>query len=279
MDDEVTTESGFSILDSLSGIWDGIEAGLPTILAGLAILIIGWLVARLIRLILRKILKAAKFDSITEKMNLNQMFSKFNFELKPSAIIIKFAYWIIMLIVIISTAEAWGLEVVSAQIAQLISYMPKLLLALVILVLGLIGADFIRRTISTATKSIGVSGSKVIANIVFYIILVFVGITALNQAGVDTTLITSNITIILGSVLLAFAVAYGFAAREILTNILSSYYGKDRFREGQRVRINDVEGEILKIDSISITLQTEKSKVVIPCRKLVSEQIEILDED
>lgn len=279
MDTVVTANTGaFSWLDSLSGIWDAIMDKMPTFLAGLAILVVGWLIARFVRWLLRRVLKAAKFDALADRIHLNDMFNRFNLNIQFSEILVKFAYWVVMLLVIISAAETFGLTVVSEQIGSLIEYLPKLFVALLIFTLGLLGADFLKRTVSTTTKSIGVSGSRIIGNIVFYVLLVFVSITALNQAGVDTTLITSNITVILGSVLLAFAVAYGIAAREILTNILSSYYGKDRFREGQVIRIQQVEGEIIKIDSISVTVQAANKKVVIPCRKLVSEEVEILED-
>ena len=108
--------------------------------------------------------------------------------------------------------------------------------------------------------------------------MLFMSITALNVAGVDTTLITSNILIVFGGVLIAFAIAYGFAARDILTNILSSYYGKDRFQPGMRVRIGNDEGVVEKVDSINITLRTADRLVLIPTRALITERIEVVDD-
>jgi small-conductance mechanosensitive channel len=113
---------------------------------------------------------------------------------------------------------------------------------------------------------------------VYYVLFIFVVITALNQAGVDTGIITSNVTLILGSILLAFAISYGFASRNLVGNLLSSYYGKGKYQEGQTIRVGDVQGEIVKIDSISITLKTADSKVVLPSKMLVEGQVEILDE-
>jgi len=135
----------------------------------------------------------------------------------------------------------------------------------------------IKKMILSATASIGLTGGKVIANIVYYIILIFISITALNQTGIDTSIITSNLTLIFGSMLLAFAISYGFASRDILTNVLSSFYGKDRFKVGMRIKIKDVEGVIVKIDSLAITLKTEKNTKIIPVKNLVTEEIEIMD--
>jgi small-conductance mechanosensitive channel len=82
----------------------------------------------------------------------------------------------------------------------------------------------------------------------------------------------------LGGTLIAFSVAYGFASRDILSNMLSSYYGRDRFHVGQRVRIGDDEGVIERIDSMSLTLRTHDRIVMIPTRTLITERIEVLDE-
>jgi len=108
------------------------------------------------------------------------------------------------------------------------------------------------------------------------LLFIFIAITALNQAGVDTDIITSNITLILGSILLAFAISYGFASRNLASNMLSSYYGKGKFTEGQRIRIGDEEGVIVRIDSISVTLQQEKQQLVFPSKRLVEEEVIIL---
>ena len=100
----------------------------------------------------------------------------------------------------------------------------------------------------------------------------------MNKAGIDTEVITSNIALILGSILLTFALAYGFAARNLVTNMLSSYYGKGKFTEGQSVRIGKTSGVIEKIYSISIALITAEGREVIPSKILVEEQVAILSE-
>lgn len=87
-----------------------------------------------------------------------------------------------------------------------------------------------------------------------------------------------TIVVVLGGMLLAFCIAYGSAAREILTNILSSYHGKDRCKPGMRVRIGQNEGVIEKIDSISIYLRTGEKLVLLPTKQLVGERIEVLSD-
>lgn len=107
--------------------------------------------------------------------------------------------------------------------------------------------------------------------------MIFISITSLNQAGVDTTLFTSNITLIIGGALLAFAIAYGFASRDILTNILASFYMREKYKVGSKIKINQIQGVIENSDTLSITIVTDDNrKLIIPIKKLISEEVEKL---
>ncbi len=243
----------------------------------LVTLIIGWFLAKFIRFIVVRVLKSIHFDQLVEKLNIESLFIRLNIKVKPSAIIGKFVYWLIMLVFIISATEILGWEIVSKEISKLIEFLPKLLFALIFFIVGYYLSELIKKAVYSATNSAGISGAKAISNIVFYVLMIFISITSLDQAGVDTTLFTSNITIIIGGALLAFAIAYGFASRDILTNILASFYVRDKYKVGIKLKINDTKGVIENTDTLSITLLTEdKRRLVIPIKKLISEEVEIL---
>ena len=266
-----------TILNSLMNLTDGFFSSLSTFFVAVATLIIGWLLAKLIRFIVVKVLKSIQFDQLTEKLNIDSLFIRMNVKIKPSAILGKFVYWLIMLVFIISSTEILGWEIVSTEISKLIEFLPKLLFALVFFIVGYYLAETIKKAVYSATNSAGISGAKAISNIVFYVLILFVSITALDQAGVDTTLFTSNITLIIGGALLAFAIAYGFASRDILTNILASFYVKDKYKIGSKIKINEIQGIVEDADTLSITIITkDQRKLVIPIKKLISEEVEIL---
>ena len=250
---------------------------LPAALGIIILFFVIAFVARFLRKITLKILEGVKFDELLEKSGLTDSLESIKITTKVSKIIASLVYYLFILIVIISAAEILGLTMISKILNDLFEYFPKLFVAIIIFVIGAFIGDKIRKSIFDTINSIGVYGAKIISNIVYYALMIMITITALNQAEIETTLITNNLLLIMGSVLLAFGIAYGFASREILTNILSSYYGKDRYLVGQTIKIGDVVGVIEKIDSIPVTLQLENKKVVIPCKRLIEEQIEILD--
>ncbi len=250
---------------------------IPKILGVLFLLLIGWLIAKLLRSITKKLLSTIKVDELSEKIGLHKIFNELNFKIVISKLISQFVYWIVFLMFVISAFETMGMTIISNEITKLVGYLPQFISALFIFVGGILLANFVKKNVTTATNSIGLSSSKVIGNIVFYVIAIFVTITALNQAGIDTSLITSNIVIVMGAILLAFGISYGFASKDILTNILSSFYSKERYTEGMVIKINDIEGEVVKVDSIAITITTKDNKtIVIPAKKLISETVEII---
>jgi len=271
-----------SILDrlifSFSGFGQAILDYMPVIVSAIAVLLVGWFIAKLFSGAIHKSLKSIKFDKMMEKVNLNSLLSKIKPDLSASFVLSKVIYWILMLLFITSAANVLGWKMLTDGIASFMGYLPTLGIALIIFVIGIYIAELIKTMIYTAAHSIGISGAKTIANIVYYLLFIFIAITALNQAGINTDIITSNLTIILGSVLLAFALSYGTASRHLVTNMLSSFYSKGKFREGQRIRVNEIEGEILSIDSISVTLNTGSGKMVLPSKILIEEQVLILDE-
>ncbi|HOP43767.1 MAG TPA: hypothetical protein PLA11_09630 [Flavobacteriales bacterium] len=251
---------------------------LPGLLSGLLVLLVGWLIARVLRWTAARLLKRVGLDAAAEKAGLDRQLQRFG-GLKLSKLIGLVVYWAVLLVFLLAAADVMGLDTVTRGIEGFLAYLPTLLSALAIFVIGLVFAEKVKQGMSTLMSSVGIGGGKVVAQVLFGLVALFMTITALNVAGIDTTLITSNILIVIGGVLIAFGIAYGLAARGILTNILSSYYGRDRIKPGQRIRIGQDEGVVERIDSIAITLDTGDRKVMLPCSVLTTERIEVLGEE
>ncbi|MFT4660574.1 MAG: hypothetical protein ACI8XB_000842 [Patiriisocius sp.] len=267
-----------AVNNSITGLFDMMSNALPGIIGAIVVLIVFWIIAKIIKWIVKNILKKAQIDTLSEKMELDLILKKAGIKSKLSAFLSGLLYWLILLFGIIVASEIIGIPTFTLGVATIVGYLPKLAAAFIIFLLGIFISDMVKNMVLSATASIGLSGGKVIANIIYYVLLIFISITALNQTGIDTGIITSNLTLIFGSMLVAFAISYGFASKEILTNVLSSFYGKDRFKVGMTIKINGTTGTIIKIDSLSVTLKTKENTKIIPVKNLVTEEIEILDE-
>ncbi|HQW05927.1 MAG: mechanosensitive ion channel [Flavobacteriales bacterium] len=255
----------------------GIINGLPSVFSGLIILLLGWLIAKGIRAVVKNMVRRTGLDAAAERSGVLDVLGKVGVK-SLGGFLGMLVYALVLLIFLVAAADAMHLAGVTRAIDGFFGYLPTLLTALVIFLVGLWGAEKAKVMMATTMESMGLGGGKVLASVLFGVIVLLSSITALNMAGIDTTLITSNLVIVVAGVLLAFAIAYGFAARDVLTNILGSYYGKDRFSVGMRVRIGNDEGVIEKIDSVSIAIRTADRLVLIPTRQLVTERIEVLDD-
>ncbi|MBK6539761.1 MAG: mechanosensitive ion channel [Flavobacteriales bacterium] len=256
----------------------GIINGLPGVISGLIILLLGWLIAKGLRAVVKTTAVRSGLDGLVDKSGFSKVLGKVGVS-KVSSLLAGLVYVFVLLVFIVAAADAMHLTGVTNAISALFAYLPTFFTALAIFLAGLWGAELVKEAIGTMMDSVGLSGGRVLGSVVFGLIVLFTSITALNMAGVDTTLVTSNIVVVLGGILIAFCIAYGFAARDILTNILSSYYGKDRFKVGMRVRIGSDEGVIEKIDSISIAIRTADRLVLLPTKQLITERIEVLGEE
>ena len=267
----ITDRLAASFNTYLSGIIDS----LPTLVAGIIVLIVGWLLAKLVRTILRRAL-AGKLDTIVQSTGMAGLFRKLGIH-SVGTFAASVIYGAVLVVFVMAAADIMGMERLQAGVGAFIAYLPTLLTALAIFVAGLWAGEKVTNTIATLTETMGLSGGRSMARVLGGLVVLFISITALNVAGVDTELITSNLQIILAGVLLAFGLAYAYASRDILTNILSSFYGKERFKPGMRIRIGEDEGVIERIDSISVTLRMQDREVLIPTCRLINERIEVLD--
>ncbi|GAA4270063.1 mechanosensitive ion channel family protein [Hyunsoonleella aestuarii] len=262
-------------MESLTAIWKEIAEVFPNIIGTILLLIFGWLLTKLIVKVVKKGLKLAHANKLDDTLNDIEIVEgkKLNFD--TIKIVSKFVKWVMYIMLIIMALDIMNLTMISEKISDLLSYLPQLFTALIIFTIGLILANLIKKGIKSFFESMELSGAKLISQVVFFIILTFVSITALNQAGVDTEIVTSNITMILAAFLLAFAFAFGFGAQSAVSNLLKTFYARKIYEVGQVIEFNNIKGEVEAINSISVTLKTEKGKLVVPIKDIVESQIKI----
>ena len=272
---EKVTDFKENALQSLSTMWPEFIAIALKVLGALVILFIGWLITKLVVKAIRKLLRLAKADKLDDKLNEIEIIEgkKVNFD--TITIISKFIKWVMYIVLIIMVSDVMGLEIISNQISELLSYLPQLFAALIIFTLGLLFANFIKKSLKSFFESMDLSGGKFIAQVVFFLLLVFISITALNQAGIDTTIITSNITMIMAAFLLAFALAFGLGAKNVFSKLMHTFYARKMFEVGQKIMFNNESYAIDEVKSISVILRNEKGKLIVPINDLMESQVQV----
>lgn len=264
-------------MQSLTTMWLEITKIFPNIIGALIVLIIGWIITKIVVNLIKKVLKLAKANKLDDKLNEIEIIEgkKLNFD--TIKVVSKFVKWIMYIVLLITASDIMGLEIISKQVSALLGYLPQLFAALVIFMLGLLFANFVKNGLKSLFESMDLSGGKMISQVVFFLLLTFISITALNQAGIDTEIVTENINMIIAAFLLAFAIAFGLGAREVVAKLLNTFYARKTFEVGQKIIFNEETYTIDAVQSISVILKNNNGRLIVPIKDIVENQVQMQD--
>lgn len=250
---------------------------LPALIKGVVILIIGVILAKILYRLILKFLGAIGVDKLADRLMSIDMFEKATFELVPSKIVAGIVYYFVLIVFSMAAVEAMGLRIISDLLKDLIDYIPNGVTAFLVLIIGIFIADTVKKIVANTCRALGLTSGNLIANVVFYFIMINMVLIALRQAKLQTEFMEENISIILAGIAGAFAIGYGLASRHIMSSLLASFYSRDKFHIGDEITIDGKRGEVVTINNNSIILRSlnEDSEYVIPYSKVTSEGVEI----
>jgi small-conductance mechanosensitive channel len=235
---------------------------LPAGLGALLILLVGLLVAWLVRLVTIRLVSKSYRLAPTARMRAGL---RDLVEGRPIARLIGgILYWLIVVLFLTAATESLGLPIVTTWLSGLGGYLPKILSAILIGIAGVIGGWLLRDLVTTTAESARILYAPVLGRMVQVILVLVSVLIALDQLGIDVSLLQGVVMVCLGAVLLAAALAFGLGARTSVSNILAAYYVGKRYKAGDRVRIDDTEGTVVRITSHAVILDTAAGEVSVP---------------
>ena len=156
----------------VKGAWDAfstkIAAFLPELIGAIIIFVLGLIFARLIKFAAVKLLKLVRFDSATEKTGVNEFLKKGSIVKTPSEIIGSLIYWFVMILVLIATLDALGLPIVSDILNDVFLYIPNVVAAIIVLVLGILFANLLSAVVRTAASNAGMVNADGLGKVALY---------------------------------------------------------------------------------------------------------------
>ncbi len=249
----------------------------PKLIGAVVVLGIGTLVARIVSALVGRVLKQAGFNRLGDKLNEIDVIRQLQTEIKLSEIVAKVLYYFILLVFITAATETLGVAAITGMVTSLVNFIPKLIAAAIMLQVGVLVADVLKKGVISLCASFNIASGRLLGTVVFAFFLLITIISALGQAGINTELLESSFNLLIGGVIFAFAVGYGLASRDVMANLLSSFYTKNKFKEGQRIRVEGISGQIVSVDSTTLTLKTGDSITTIPMQLLQTKTVEFLD--
>lgn len=263
-------------LDLIENFYNDFMNVLPGILKGIAFVLVAFFVYKIVMWLVKRLLNVSRIEKLNHMINETEMLQNSNVKINITNVIVGIVKFILVLIILIVGSEFLNLNIVSVQIGKLLEYLPKFLIGVLIFVFGVYLASQAKKLIFSLIKSVDSGGAKAISSLAFYLIFVFVSITALNQIGVNTEIISNNLTYIIGAALVAVTLAIGLGSRDIIYRLILGFYTKKNLEIGMKVQIGEEIGIIESIDNICLILRTEKEKIVYPIKKITNNEVKII---
>jgi hypothetical protein len=223
------TDWGVALMTSLTGALAMFMGAIPKVLAFVVILIIGWIIASALAGVVAALLRTVRFNDLADRAGLSAFVRNMGANTDAAGMIATITKWFVRLIVLVVAFDALGLPAVSAVLQQLLLWLPNLVVALVMLVIGGLAANALSRLVRGATSSAGFSNPDLLANIARVAVWAFAIVVAVNQLGIATTLVNTLFMATVGALALALGLAFGLGGRDTAAEIVRNWY-----RSGQQ---------------------------------------------
>lgn len=247
---------------------------LPQLLGAITLLIVGWLVAHLLRLGTRKIVRG--FDALyarfarsdtTKPSGVSQ-----SYELIASQVI----FWAILIFFLAASANLLGWNLLTDWMRSIVSFLPSLITGLLVIMAGFLIGSGVHSAIMRTASTAGVAQSAMLARIAQIVVLFCSIVIGVEQIGLNVEFLTNVIVVIVGILLAGAALAFGFGARTMVANIIGAQHMRKHCRVGEQLNVGEYKGEILEVTQTAIVLDAKQGRTVIPA-KLCHEQILLLN--
>ncbi|MCI0530210.1 MAG: hypothetical protein L0Y56_22430, partial [Nitrospira sp.] len=204
------------------------SAFLPHLLAMLIILTLGILVAWVLKTLVFRLLKTVKFDQLCGRTGFSQTLAKGGMNEAPSHLVSRMTYWAITLIFLILGLDALNLKPVDEFVTLAISYLPHLVVAFVILIVGFLLGNFFGRATLIAAVNAQITQARFLARGVRLAVILFALAMAFEQMGIATAVIVAAFSIAFGGVVFALAIAFGLGAKDAAKDFIERRIKKEQ---------------------------------------------------
>jgi hypothetical protein len=209
-----------TLLGALDAFFEGVVRFVPGLLAALLILIIGLVIGWVVRVVARRALVVAKFDHFCDSSGVSQILSRADIGAAPSGLVATVLFWLVFLTFLMAGLRALDVDVINRLISEFFLYLPRILAALAILLVGFLLANFLSRAALLAAVNAGVPSPRAISIVVKFLITILSFAMALEQLQIAKTIVIAAFIISFGAVMLGLALAFGLGGREVARRVL-----------------------------------------------------------
>lgn len=281
---EPVTDSSNALTDSYQALSTSFNQAIaqivlyaPKVLAMVVVLVAGYVIAHLIGRLITMISEKVGMQTAAERSGLSDSMRHMGIKRSVPAIVGTIVFWLLMCVFMMAAFNILGLKDLSDAMGKVVGYIPNLLVATVVVVVGLLVASFLRGVIATSADRVGISYAEHLATAAYYVLALITFQAALTQLGMELVLLEKLILISFGALAVGFALAFGLGGRDVMGGILAGYYVRQRLESGDHVTIGNLEGTVREVGPVATIIETNEHGLLnrhsIPNSKMLNEAI------
>ena len=215
-----------SVGDILLQLLNEVLLFVPKLISAAILLLIGYIIARIVRTVLTRVLRLLRFDQVCDRAGITGMLQRAGSRLDGAGLLGLVVFWWIFLIFIENAFNALDLPAVTAFINSVLGYLPNVFVAILIVVIGALLANVAAGAVRGSLGEAGFGNAGVLATLVRWVILLFAFLAALTQLNVAPNMIFILFGATVAMLALAGGLAFGLGGREVAGQIVSSWYNR-----------------------------------------------------
>lgn len=248
----------------LANLVVALKTFLPNLLTALALLLLSWLAAFVVRWLVQRFGKG--LDALLALVHrwFGQEVSRPRWSV--SDLVGHIAFWMVLVYGVSAAAEQIGLVTFANWLRGLLGYLPTVLISVFILFMGYLVSNGVRNAITVVAETSGFQHGISLGHLASGLILAFALLLGMDQLGLDIDLFSNIIILAAAALFGSAALAFGIGAGDAVRNVMASHYVRKAYHPGQRVRIDGLEGEILELTQVAVIVETEQGEALVPAR-------------
>lgn len=261
------------LLQIFTDLQQTVVDAVPRVLTGIVVVVALFLVAKLVERVLRAVLIRLRFDSLLEQAGIDRVLQRVGIRQSLNHVLPRLAYFLLLFLFARSVADAFGLTAISEAIAAMFAYLPNLLAAVLLVVVGTSVSQFAGRTVAQAAEESGIEFARPLGSLVSGLILFVVGVMAIGQLRFDTDMVRIVTICTLSALALGFGLSVGLGTRDITRNVLAGFYARKVFRPGDPLEIRGERGVLRAITATQTLIEQETGLVAVANSVFLDETI------
>lgn len=210
---------------------------IPSLIGALLILLIGWIIATVVKNVLVRVLRAVHFDQAMNHAGVGALLQRGGVRADAAMVLSRVVFWFIFLIFVLAAANAINVPAITNILNAIVLWLPQLFVALIVMIVGMLLARVVGDIVRDALQGADMAGARMLAGIVRVAILAFAAIIALNQIGVGAAIVQELFAAMVFGLALALALAFGLGGRDSAKRLVDSWYASmTSGQTGQAVR-------------------------------------------